>query len=166
MDSGDMALMAATLNDPAKAARLEEIMAAQKRADDTMARAQDMQTSAETILADANKIHVQGLDALKAANGKAADLVKQEKLLGKSNDALQAEKGNFEKVREAVRKEHHDRNASLIFRQIGVEKREREVAMREAGVADRDAYLVATKESLERKHERLRLALADNDAEG
>lgn len=152
MDSGDMALMAATLNDPAKAARLEEIMAAQKRADDTMASAQALMQKAEEAQEAARGERAVADAKLKEARDLVDSIVEKEAELGRVQDAHTAEKGAFEKVREAVRREHHDRNANLITRAVDVTKREGAVSLREASVEPREAQVKAMTEALSRKH--------------
>lgn len=152
MESGDMALMAATLNDPAKAARLEEIMAAQKRADDTMASAQALMQKAEETLDAARKEHSVADAKLQEARDLVDSIVEKEAELGRVQTAQNAEKTAFETVRAAVRREHHDRNANLITRQVAIEKREREMTMRENAVSPREAAVKASADSLAIKH--------------
>jgi|HubBroStandDraft_1064217.scaffolds.fasta_scaffold00409_5 hypothetical protein len=95
-----------------------------------------------------------------AAAAKAQDLTIREQQIVQVNGELDAEKGRFEEVRQAVDKQHAAKDAELKTREDALPAKEAALAKRESDVAALEAALATQKSSLDARHEALKQAAA------
>lgn len=159
--------MAAILlgNDEKMKENLKVLLQAKTDAEAALAAAHAAQDRADQTLADAEKVRQQGLDALKAADDRKAALDAREAELGRTNDAITAEKVKFEQVRTAVTGQQDQRETILKQREAACDDLEPKLNARDDAVTKRETDVNNNLAGLARKHKRLADAISQNEAE-
>lgn len=165
MDSETLALLGALVNDDAKAKRLEELRVQMVALNDLHKALDEQRDKNQAILHEAQKAKAAAEEIKGHFGAVSAALDARESEIGKVSDSLNAQKADFEKVRATVDAQHQARADELAAREAAVAAKEPDIAAREDAVAVREKAAGERQKSLDTKHERLALAMADNAAE-
>lgn len=157
MDSGDMALLAAVLNDERYAARLKQFQESQDTIDRSSKDLAAQRAENDAVLAESRKL-VENMNEREAA---ATDL---EKRLAEGWKTLNEEKDKWETVvRQPTDKMQADKETELLAREKAVGGREEAVTKREADVDLREKTTADGVAALSIKHRNLQAAIEANE---
>lgn len=163
MEAADLAVLSAVTSDEATKRKLAELAEALQRIEDAKKELADRETAVAQQLAEARQARLDGVKAVADAEARKRGLDEREAELSRSNQAILAEKAEFGKVRGNVEAEQRERRDALAARETELQGREHAVALREETTAARERKAIASQQALDRKHQRLAQALADEN---
>jgi len=155
-------LMVAIASDPQKAERMKELQAETNRAQNERAQSALLVEHANQVLAEARKMREEAQAVLTAADLRQSELDAREVNLGCLIAAVNAEKAEWEALRQGVDADHAERAKRLEAIGQDVGKRMIEVVDREAAADQKATAAEKLIGIYEAKHQRLADAMALN----
>lgn len=165
MDSNDMLFLAFAKDEPKVKEYLAQMTQAKLDAEMAQKAAQAEQGKAQEILRQDQAERARAAEILDQARAAQALADDKEKACAGVQEAQQSEKIEFEKVRSSVTNNLTQREVAVMARESAMDRREGDMVKREHQVSVREKTAKELHDSLNRKHERLRMALSDNEME-
>lgn len=158
-------LLAALINDDAKAARLKELTDQEKKNAAILAEAQAARDAAGDQLEEARKALVNAKAVEDSAAERHRQLDAREKGLGEAITTYNSDRKSFNEIRAQIEADLKRRQELLVYAEASNKRLSEELMDREMKLALEEQNVKDLKASLETKHARLHQALAENEAE-
>ncbi len=158
-------MLAAILNDDAKAERLTELLAQEKKNTAILVEAQAAREAAADKLLAAGKLVAEAGAIREEADARHRALAESEDGVRSVMATLTQEKDAFNSIRAQVEADLKQRTEALIAAEASVAERETALAHGELEVAENKAAVIRLRATLQAKHERLHAALVADQAE-
>src|SRR5216684_1842785 len=138
MDSTDLALLGAVINDEKSKARILALADATEKHDAARKAAIEAQQVSEDTLNDAKQKLLEANALASDAEKRHAELAEWEQRLSDSNAAMTAEKAEFQKVRTNVEQQQNDKAGELATLSDGLDTRHKIIIGRENDLSERE----------------------------